>query len=535
MFVLRLYLIKVRIIVHSSIHAQNPVLCDFLQKESDTPTSATKVLGKMSSETLKLDRDEMIKTLGASVISSSRLTPPKEESLLDSVSSLAKPQMCSTSQMSTHLLRVTTKLWKTFVFGTGDTDLTWANPAAIVPLRVHAFGSLLQIIGNVSLYMLKSGVTQVEGGTSKFDMVTLGNVLALLFDEEAIFGHGITEVLGDSDLWLKSTNKANGAKNTDKSTTSSEPDTPPATEESTAKPKRKNRHQRHTFEFRTSVDVSDPTSALSDFSFGASSGPTSRGRSYSAEETSTPSSFSLPKPSIVSRSRTAPSSGIDTKAGSDLDMSHLSPPSRPKSSLKADSVADFKSNMEIGLSENTENSFDDPLTASNVSSLMQKFGGMSGAGKNRWRTAPAPNLMTIREDEPPTEEPPPLPPTKELVPDDGPEDSVASEMVLQQKKTSTKQMRVPKIGGKAAHVKDFDLSTIGSKAADSSHTHAENNIALSMVTEKAAASSNKYNTLSGPPGSARQSPIFSTPKTEDEIFSAGNDFLDSIGSNFGLR
>ena len=519
-----------RIIVHSSLHAQNPLLCDFLQKESDTPTSARKMLSKLSIETLKLDRDEIITQLGASVISSSRLTPPKEEGLLDTVSSLAKPQMCSTSQMSKHLLRVTTKLWKTLVFGTGDTDLTWANPGAIMPLRVHAFGSLLQIIGNASLYMLKSGVTQVDG-TSKFDLVALGNVLALLFDEEVIFGHDNAEVFGDSDLWLKTTTKANGANGKSSSATKiSKPDNPPATEESTAKPKRQNRHQRHTFEFGTSVDMSDPTS---DFSFGAT---TPRGRSYSAEETRAPSSSSLPKPPIVTRSRTAPSSGIDTKAGSDLDLSHLSPPSRPKSSAKADSIADFKSNMEIGFNENTENSFDEPLTASNMSSLKQKFGGMSGAGKNRWPTAPAPSLMTIREDEVPTEEPPRLSPTKELVPDDGPEDSVASELVLQQKKRSTKQMRVPKIGGKAAPAKtDFDLSTIGNSAADSSHNPAEIDSALSMVAEKAATSSSKYNTLSGPPASMRKSPIFSTPKTDEEIFSAGTAFLDSIGDSLGLR
>lgn len=525
---------KVRIVVHSTLHAQNPLLCDFLRRENDTPTSTTKVVGKVSRDILKLDRDEMVKRLGASLLHSSRLTPPKEENLLDTVSSLSRPQMCSTSQISKHLLRVTAKLWRTLVFGTGDTDLVWANPASIVPLRVHAFGSLLQIIGNSSMYMLKSGVTQVDG-TSKFDLVTLGNVLALLFDEEALFGRNVSEVLDDRVLWFNPTERAKGSKRMDTSSKSGKPDILSDVTESTAKPQRKKRHQRQTFEFGNSVDMSDPSSALGDFTFDASFLPPQRERSFSAEETKARPAL----PPIVSRARSAPVSGVDTTPVSDLKMSHLSPPSRGKSSLKNDSVADFKSNMEIGLNESTEDSFDVPLTASNKTTLMQKFGGMSGAGKNRWRTAPAPNLMTIREDEPGSEEPPLLQTPQLTIGNaliEPTDDSVAAELVIQPKKSSTKQMRVPRLGGRAApNNPDYGLSAIGNRAAEASHKPPERHKDLGMIAETAAASSKKFNTLSGPPSSLKKSPIYSTPKSDEEIMSAGNAFLDSIGDSLGMR
>lgn len=495
---------------------------------------ATHVLDKVSIDTLKLDRDEMVHQLGTRALSSSRVAPPKEERLLDSVSSLSKPQMCSTSELSKHLLRVTTKLWKTLVFGTGESDLAWANPASIMPLRVHAFGSLLQILGSASLYMLKSGVTQIDGA-SKFDLATLGNILALLFDEEDMFGPDVTEVLGELDSFAaEPAESAKEAKSSDKTPTSTSDD-PPCVQEQSDKPKRFRRHQRNTFEFsRDSVDMSDPTSRIGDVMLGASSLPTRQSERMDSFEEVTIASAPSPVP------RVSPV-GIETSTVLDLGLSHLSPPSRPKAAnIKIDSVSDFRSNMELGLqNESSEDSFDGPLSASNVSSIMQTFGGLSGVGRNRWRTAPAPNLKTIREDEVGDEDPggSPLPLIQPSPSGDGQLDSVDSELILNQKK-GPKQMRVPLIRGKSAPTETSqDLSAIADRAAESSNEPTEKNQDLKMIANKATASSNdrKYYTLSGPPQSARmKSPVSQTlPKTYDEITSAGSAFLDSLGTSLG--
>lgn len=517
--------LQVRIIVHSSLHAQNPILCDFLQKES--APAAVKVTDKAATDLLKLDRDMIVSHFGTEALGGDRLTLQDEDRLLHSVTNLSKPQMCSTSELSKHLLRVTTKLWKTLVFGTGQTDLAWANPASTMPLRVHAFGSLLQILGSASLFMLKSGTTQVDG-SSKFDLLTLGNVLALLFDEEAIFGCDVTEVLGDIDLFAKPIPKAAATKSAGKT----------SPQEPKEKLKRRPRHQRNTFEFsRGSVDVSDPTSSagnlidMSNLDFGAtefgaiSLPPSQCEPNGSFEELQKPLD-SLPKADSPPKVNAAAfisggGLGIDTAAvSSDSENLALSPLSGPKAEVKIDSVTDFLLNMQLGSQSESDNSVDAPLTASNVNNIMKSFGGMSGAGRNRWRTAPAPNLGTINEDEEGGDELAPLPTIQTRTASDGPLDSVDSELILQVNAPSRPRrvMRVPKVTGKAAPANPTND--------------------LSMIAEKAMAPTKdrKYMTLSGPIGGAKMNPLLSpsTPKNEDDLIEAGMGFLDNLGANIGF-
>ena len=94
--------------------------------------------------------------------------------------------------------------------GNGEPDLAWANPAASLPLRVHAFATILHLVGSSTIYLSKNGVTLVDG-VSSWNVVVLGRVLALLFDEKKLFGAKSVELL-DEEIWLltdKKPKKAN--------------------------------------------------------------------------------------------------------------------------------------------------------------------------------------------------------------------------------------------------------------------------------------------------------------------------------------
>ena len=439
------------------------------------------------------------------------------------------------------------KLWKTVVCGSGETDLSWANPASIIPLRVHAFGSLLQLLGSVSLFMAKNGVTQIDG-SGKWDLITLGRIVALLFDEEKLFGKQ-EEVIGDADLIFKPAGKVKGEnprrRDADKSEAVSSKDKFATADVSQEKPQRRRRHQRNTFElFNHSVDALDKTSGFGDLLAGLSSDDNDLQKR--SQTIAAPSSTKSTGTSEISSTSTTSSSsrrenrpvdplGIDTSPVSDYAFSSLHPPSSSNSNVKVDSVSDFRSNLEIGLqNETSDDSFDKPLTAGNVQSLMQKFGGLSNStGKKRWMTAPAPALATIRESEDDDSDALaddfsnlPLPHSSSL---EGPKDELDSEIHRPDRKTSVRQMRVPKVRGKAAPAKkDADpLSEISATFSASSRENAD--------LSKPNPVENTLDTLAQTNSTVIPVSSIGVPKSDEEIERAGNDFLASIGSSFGLR
>jgi len=522
------------VVVHSSLHVQNAILSDFLQNESDRGGSLS---DKAATEVLGLSRDEIIDKLGSSgLLSSPRLQPPEEERLVNSVLTLAKPQFCSTSEVSKHLLRVVSKLWKALVFGTGEMDLSWANPAAIMSLRVHAFGSLLQVMANASLFMSKSGVTQVDGVT-KFDLVTLGRVLSLIFDEGSIFGRDVKEIVESIDLRVKPTERKGGLKT--RSSGNSNPLSGDGASDQKDKPKRRRRHQRSNFELYNdnkpegakqpqhahSVDLGDPTSSLGDLLFAPLPTPAKdTGSTKATSQKSVSSPLFLPEHSTgISKS----ASLIDTPTIADLDFSDLLQPSASKPDVKVDSVTDFQSLLAQGLrEEDSSDGFDAPLSQGNINSLVSKFGGLSGAGKKRWMTAPAPALATIREDSGDeadigmTSEELASTPSRFVSSRNVPKDELDSEIYTQDKKVPSKKFRVPNVKGKAGPSGGQSLSSIADSAAQSDHR----SIApLDTVDEMMESDTPALPVV----------PV--VPHSDEDILRAGGAFLDSIGESLGVR
>jgi hypothetical protein len=419
-----------------------------------------------------------------------------------------------------------------------------------MPLRVHAFGSLLQLLGSVSVFMAKNGVTQVDG-MGKWDLVSLGRVVAVLFDEERLFGSQ-KEFIGDDDLFVKPADEKKAKPKKNLSKVSREKFGPAAGDKgsevdvSEEKPQRRRRHQRNSFSFSNhSVDALDKTSNFGDWLSGISvenSDDDFRKRSQtiaslpSVKQTSTSiaEDSSLTPCLNKGSSNGSGSLGIDTSPAPDFDLSKLYPPTSSNPTVKVDSVSDFRSNLEIGLqNEESGDSFDKPLTASNVNSLMQKFGGLSGTGKKRWMTAPAPALATIREGEDDDSESGiPLEDDLSILPNpssasgsDEPKEDIDNEIVLQMNKGApSKKMRIPKVKGKAAPKKDSDpmpdiTSTRVSSGSNDAFSPNPLGSALDSIPE------------SPKPSAA---PVSLSVPTSDELEKVGDDFLASIGSSFGM-
>ena len=187
---------KVRIVVYSSLHAQNSTLGEFLQQEPDLPSRVDNP-GNSIAPLLKLGRDEILNRIANTDIFQSRGKASYEvDKLLISTVDISMPSLCSVADISGHLWRVVLQLWKVIVCGTGEADLAWANPASIVPLRVHSFATLLQLLGSSTLYFAKRGLTQLDG-TNKWNLLSLSRVIALLFDESDLFGKVAKEHVSD--------------------------------------------------------------------------------------------------------------------------------------------------------------------------------------------------------------------------------------------------------------------------------------------------------------------------------------------------
>jgi len=125
----------------------------------------------------------------------------REETLVKTTLALTDQHVCPLPRSAPFLFRTVPILWRQLVAGTGNPSIHWANPAHLAPLRLHSFTSILHLLGGACLYFEKNGAMELDGG-SKWNMVALGRVFALLFNEEELFGLSSTEEF-DTNYWCK--------------------------------------------------------------------------------------------------------------------------------------------------------------------------------------------------------------------------------------------------------------------------------------------------------------------------------------------
>jgi hypothetical protein len=423
------------------------------------------------SSLLKLGRDEILHRLAAGdSFHSERKTSYEVDKLLISTVDLAKPSLCSVADISGHFLRVALQLWKVIVSGTGELDLKWANPASVIPLRVHSFATLLQLLGSSTLYFSKRGVTQLDG-TSKWNLVSISRVIALFFDEWTLFGEQAEEAW--SNDFPAGSVRASDSKVADATHASDS-----SVKNETLDKKQKLPNEKRRRHIRSNYEINN-------FSLGEATSPTegrSDGRSGQPKEFGTWSASSLGDslkqiggqedfedflkslPSSLGPARSG--SFSNTPQGSEESKDDRSSVATKRSletqdsnkgtttAFKIDSKNDFRFALEAGsLEEVTDDAVvkgpastaADSSGANAAMAMIKAFRGPQ-PGSRRWMTAPAPNLATIREDndgdvveaEVKKEEDGPKRP-------EGPLDALDTELVLRPKGSSVKQMRVPKL------------------------------------------------------------------------------------------
>lgn len=407
-------LLQVRMSVQSSLHAQNATLTEFLSQDPDTAVPL-KDGGSEMENLIRSGKGAILRRLNTPYKRSpSERHHYEEKRLLISTVDIAKSDMCSTADVSSHLLRVCSQLWKVVVAGTGNHDLQWANPAAALPLRVNAFATLLQILGSSTLYFSKRGVVQLNG-KAKWNFVSLSRVLALVFDEDTMFGK-----YGEEALLEEFVANYSG--------------TPNAAEKST---KGRRRHTRSNFEFLNYGAAGGGSDGMS-VAFGEEVKRPLKGESI-LNLGATADTRGQSKPHIVSRSHTAG----ETKHNDISPLSTLEQRGRQNekpTSLKVDSLTDFKSALEAGTREDgVEDEMYEGKQSGNLiaASWIEAFGGSS----RRWMTAPSP-LATIREDADDDEH---VVRNTAQRGNQGPLDSLDAEIVRPSESVERKQMRIPKL------------------------------------------------------------------------------------------
>ena len=348
---------------------------------------------------LQLSRDELIRRSSLSMSHSD--SSQESERLQISVVDIAKASICPVSGLSDHLLRVISRLWKTIVCGCGEVNPRWANPGSFLPLRVQAFATLLQVLGTTSVYFSKRGVTQLDG-SSKWNLILLGRILALVFDEKDLFGETAEESLDERFL---SSIRGKG--------------------ESLNEERRSNVQSR----FGTS-NVYFDAATRADF-IGSN-------HVYGVlDSQNLISSVSMtPSPKAV---------GAVSDFNGDMVSSEFD-------AIKVDSVTDFRSALKAGFGEIDDDApiFDGSQTGSKAAiSLVKAFSGPQGMNR-RWMTAPVPGLATICEDGDDGGDESSNVPSPAAVRIQDPMDSLDTELVVRAAKSPVKQMRVPKVSKKSS-------------------------------------------------------------------------------------
>lgn len=172
--------------MHSSIHPQNATLTEFLQLRSRSPQPLSVPTLPLGSA-WRLGRTDLLNNIrDPTRCATLQQSVERSQKVLAASIDVCKPALCSHSSLSHHSIRVVEQLVAVIVSGTGEPSLLWANPATVLPLRVHAFAGLLHFIQSVSGHLSRFGLKQLDGKT-KWNVTTFGTIISALFDEQKLF------------------------------------------------------------------------------------------------------------------------------------------------------------------------------------------------------------------------------------------------------------------------------------------------------------------------------------------------------------
>jgi hypothetical protein len=210
------------------------------------------------------------------------------------------------------------------------------------------------------MYLSKNGVTLVDG-INGWNVVTLGRVISLVFDEKKLFGEQSIEVV-DDDMWFPSdgSNSASSAASTERRIL-------------------KRRHVRQTYDLFNDMPPRDTaeTSDIISSQAGALHSPSrslrpphqKKGESHEVAVTKAP--------------------WLDEATTTDSE------PRTAHRTVKVDSKSDFQSALRAAASEEDPDGFEGDGTRA-ARAMVQAFGGLQ-SGSKRFLTAPNRALSTIRE------------------------------------------------------------------------------------------------------------------------------------------
>lgn len=347
--------------------------------------------------------------------------------------------------------------------GTGKPDLVWTNPGAILPLRFESFASILTLFGGVMFHMSKGGTTLLDGET-RWDAITWGRVVSLVFDEESLFGNQAREIFDESAFLAKL-------------------EFPPRSPVAASPSRKRGRHKRGNF------SLMNDTTDTGDIFLGIETAT----RSQSSPE------IVLTQPKNE-EARNHESTSFDFTDPT-ISTSIIEPASEP-SEVKIDSKSDFQSAMREAMADLDDERKEPSKVdrgARRAQAMIQSYGSLGG--NRRWMTAPSHVMSTILESGDDGDSDHEV--EDGIVVDDHTQshtattnDSLDYEMVLKpEERRKPKQMRVPTNLRKAATIDAFDYSKASAKTFGS----------------------------------------VGVPQTDQELETAGQGFLDSLGKRLGLR
>ena len=408
----------------------------------------------------------------------------REAAMIEPTIAITDHQVCTVPRSTDHLLRIMPLLWRSLICGDGEPNLIWANPGASTPLRVHSFATILHLVGATSLYMSKNGVTQVDGA-SKWNVVVLGRVLALMFDERHLFGDQAVEKF-DTKYWLSLAERSNS---------------------STAKKKSPPKRRGHV---RTNYELGNDV------------GPPAQSSSIVSNIPSTAGDLvTLPKRVRPEKESLSAIFEIDIRGSDDSGDA----PS-PKQNVKVDTKSDFQSFLRAA--NNNLDEEDDIVKPEEGSSgkkskgggsaaanaFVQAFGGISASSNRRFMTAPAPTLPSIAE---------------------GVDDSSSSNLAYDVPDSPIRQRDAipiqPSVNVLHDSTGDGDgdiFSTLTTRPTRKMRVpQLSRGGSLNLETER------KLKDRDAKADSALRSP--KVPKSGEEMEKLGDAFLDTLGASLGMR
>lgn len=466
-------------------------MSDFLNQETDIPL-LSQLPNKVFMSTLRMGRSYLANNTG--IESNHNKFHSLDERLLESTIAITDNQLCSVSRSTGHILRILSRLWRTLICGNGEPNLAWANPGTSTALRVHSFATIVHLVGVTSQYLAKNGQTQLDG-SKKWSVAVFGRIVALLFNEGTLFGSRAIEAF-DEVYWSspEAMNRTTVKRNS-------------PTKKTLPKKRRHFRNNYDLFNDMPPRDIPKPTETIEIIS------------STAGDLASPPQKRALVPGLILSSDRLERYDDLVAakeerkQVDSKLDFQQAFRAANVEADTDVHPSTSSIDSTAMSMKGMVVSEDDDPSVqtnhatkggASSGKAFVQAFGDVSG-GSRRWMTAPTNILLTIPESEHGDDS------DNEL---QGTDISLAINVVESQKgpqytqkhdgsdeivtgvTKQTKQMRRPRRPLKESTV-DTDLSA-AAKDNDPSET-----------------------------------PLLLT--SEDEIFTKGSAFLDTIGASIGMR